>query len=82
MLAGFAPCNKPDGSLGVIGWPGSDYRSDRVRLAADAVAIAGPRRAKSVARLFLGLQSLPSHYGLTPPFPGTLAGYFLTRPEP
>jgi hypothetical protein len=49
MLAGFAPCSKPDGSPGVIAWPGSDYRSDRVHRPGDAVAIAGPRRGKSVA---------------------------------
>jgi hypothetical protein len=39
-----------------------------------ASGVAGPRRGKAWPRLFLGRPSMPSRYGVTPPFPGTLAG--------
>ena len=45
------------------------------------VSIAGSWEGKAWPRLFLGPRSLPSRYVLTPPFLGTLAGYFLTWPE-
>jgi hypothetical protein len=70
---------QPHPDLGDIAQPSSAGRARitgaiGVHRPGDDVAIAGPRGGKAWPRLFLGRRSLPSRYGVTPPFRGTLAG--------
>ena len=66
----------------VIGKPDSNHRSDQRPSPGDDVAIARPREAKRrLGCSFAGGACHLAAVGLTPPFPGMLAGYFPTRPQ-
>jgi hypothetical protein len=66
----------------VLGEPGSDFMSDRRPSPRGDSRCRRTAARQSVAPAHSSAGgACPSRYGVPPPFPGTLAGCFLTRPE-